>query len=644
QTRIALSSSDEVYASYYAGGNLYLAVPDGAGFSTELLDSRNDVGVNLDLALDNNDQPHVAYYDDTYGDLKYVTWGPHWELRSVHPGTNSQEPDLALNQTSPGVSFHNLDDLPDELLYAAWDGTDWAAQTLQTSSNSTAHTSLRYDSQGRPHVAAITALDRSLTYRFWDGTAWQTELVEEISTGDFGHEIQLLLDDADFPIIIYTHNDGGQRRLRLAWWDGNAWQFSTNNQSPTLGGTYELAAGRLAGSSLVYVSYYDMSGGDLRLAAWDGAGWSDELVEAGGGADTGRFPAIAIDASLIDRVFTEIVAIAYFDVTNQRIRYSYRDTSWHHHTAVTGTGPISSLDLTLGNDTWHSPYIAYTAGNDNSLRLAYSVDGLQTFPIDIIVAGSGAAPTQVSLDYDFAPRLAFRDGNGQIQYAFPGSRHLAAAPPPDANTSPSVFPLAPVVCIQFVGQMVVPKPVPAASPAIGQPRDESTLGALTFLFARTAAGHTYLELYADHVGEMAQITWSDPTLAWDAYLTLENLMPGLEALVNDSGDEVMVTQAMVDQALDIWQRIAAQAGPELAGVINGQLAATNNLQDFVGGSFDDWALGIGVMPPGGNVYLPLITVPGTTTPPADSQSAAPPPPVAALPAATDWRRHVSVSL
>ncbi|MCB0012899.1 MAG: hypothetical protein KDE34_13390, partial [Anaerolineales bacterium] len=96
--------------------------------------------------------------------------------------------------------------------------------------------------------------------------------------------------------------------------------------------------------------------------------------------------------------------------------------------------------------------------------------------------------------------------------------------------------------------------------------------------------------------------------------------------------------------LDIWQRIAAQAGPELAGVINGQLAATNNLQDFVGGSFDDWALGIGVMPPGGNVYLPLITVPGTTTPPADSQSAAPPPPVAALPAATDWRRHVSVSL
>ncbi|MCA9984686.1 MAG: hypothetical protein KDE59_10350, partial [Anaerolineales bacterium] len=493
--------------------------------------------------------------------------------------------------------------------------------------------------QGRPHVAAITALNRSLTYRFWDGTAWQTELVEEISTGDFGHEIQLLLDDADFPIIIYTHNDGGQRRLRLAWWDGNAWQFNTNNQSPVLGSTYELAAGRLAGSSLVYVSYYDMSGGDLRLAAWDGAGWSDELVEAGGGADTGRFPAIAIDASLIDRVFTEIVAIAYFDVTNQRIRYSYRDTSWHHHTAVTGTGPISSLDLTLGNDTWHSPYIAYTASNDNSLRLAYSVDGLQTFPIDIIVAGSGAAPTQVSLDYDFAPRLAFRDGNGQIQYAFPGSRHLAAAPPPDANTSPSVFPLAPVVCIQFVGQMIVPKPVPAASPAIGQPRDESTLGALTFLFARTAAGHTYLELYADHVGEMAQITWSDPALAWDAYLTLENLMPGLEALVNDSGDEVMVTQAMVDQALDIWQRIAAQAGPELAGVINSQLAATNNLQDFVGGSFDDWALGIGVMRPGGIVYLPVITVPGTTTPPADSQSAAPPPPVAALPSIPEWRRR-----
>jgi hypothetical protein len=65
---------------------------------------------------------------------------------------------------------------------------------------------------------------------------------------------------------------------------------------------------------------------------------------------------------------------------------------------------------------------------------------------------------------------------------------------------------------------------------------------------------------------------------------------------------------MADDALDIWRRLAAAGSPALAQTINEELAASNDLQDFVGMTFDEWAEAIGVQPPqGGTLFLPLVT-------------------------------------
>ncbi|MEZ4635946.1 MAG: hypothetical protein R2873_00355 [Caldilineaceae bacterium] len=99
----------------------------------------------------------------------------------------------------------------------------------------------------------------------------------------------------------------------------------------------------------------------------------------------------------------------------------------------------------------------------------------------------------------------------------------------------------------------------------------------------------------------------DPSLLWDGHRVMQNFMPGLEAWVSGRGDEFIVTQQMADDALDIWQRIAAQGGPELSAAINAELAATNNLQDFVGDSFDQWATEIGVESGAQEtLFLPLV--------------------------------------
>ena len=277
------------------------------------------------------------------------------------------------------------------------------------------------------------------------------------------------------------------------------------------------------------------------------------------------------------------------------------------------------------------PTSPYTALNDNSLRLTYANDGLQTFPLEIILSGGSAPPDQVSLAFDYAPRLAFRDETGGLQYAFPGSRHHVGPAPAHSNGgSGALLGFDGGGCLSFSVRRSASNALNLKIPVGGELGDEAVLGGLGNLFRRTPDGRRYIDLYAAHIDEIAHIAWSDPGLSWDAYRTLHNLMPGLTALINDEGATVTVTQVMVDQTLDVWQQLAAQAGPELAAVINGELAATNNLQIFVDGSFDDWLLGIGVLPPGNDAFLPIVAAPAG--PPSALASTLPAPPVAALPA------------
>jgi hypothetical protein len=136
--------------------------------------------------------------------------------------------------------------------------------------------------------------------------------------------------------------------------------------------------------------------------------------------------------------------------------------------------------------------------------------------------------------------------------------------------------------------------------------DGPVLAALTQIFQATPEGDAFVNLYAQHDFELGTLLASNPSLLWDSYRTLHNFMPGLEALVNGRGAEAIITQEMADQALDIWQRLAAVASPSLAGEINSRLVETDNLQVYVGMNFDQWALSLGVEPPANRIYLPLI--------------------------------------
>jgi len=137
--------------------------------------------------------------------------------------------------------------------------------------------------------------------------------------------------------------------------------------------------------------------------------------------------------------------------------------------------------------------------------------------------------------------------------------------------------------------------------------DDAIFGGMNMLFAASPGGDYYIDLYGQHGSEMGQIALDDPQLLWDSYGTLQNFLPGLEALVTGQGGNMLVTQEMVEDALDIWQRVAAVASPTLAATINTELTRYNNLQDFVGLTFAEWLAALGAAAPDHHLYLPVIT-------------------------------------
>ena len=72
---LAFNSNDEPYIAYYyeTDGDLKIAHNDGTAWTTITIDSTGDVGKFIDMSIDSNDVVHVVYYDYTFGELKYAS-------------------------------------------------------------------------------------------------------------------------------------------------------------------------------------------------------------------------------------------------------------------------------------------------------------------------------------------------------------------------------------------------------------------------------------------------------------------------------------------------------------------------------------------------------------------------------------------
>ena len=344
----------------------------------------------------------------------------------------------------------------------------------------------------------------------------------------------------------------------------------------------------------------------LRYAVWEAAtaGWSDEPVSGTEGG-AGRFNALQTDATCGCPV-----AVAY-DEVGERILVATREAGgWQIEEAATNVTGLTGLALELGFDARERPRIAFSAaGRAQFLTQAGGVWRLETIAEGLGNTGS------VGLALDGRAHLAYADSLAGAQYVLRTATldFDLAAPGTPVQADGGYNPLTPCpLIVTFYFDGAERRPAPAGSGPVAplpgwRPLEDGGIYAgMAGVFGASAAGQRYIDLYTAHAAEMGRIGLDDPGLLWDAFGALQNFLPGLEALVTGRGDQVLVTQEMVDDALGIWTRLAAAAGPTLAGVIQGELAQHDQLGDFVGLTFADWARAIGVEPPGYVVYGPAV--------------------------------------
>ena len=605
QTSLALDSADNPHIVYAleddGNGRLTLEYVywDGAAWQQETLDNSSRVGLFNSMALDANDNLHAIYHDQPYSDLRYVAWDTAWQTRLVDGGGVMAAPDVAVLPGQPSLSYYNQ--TSGQVKTAVWDAA-WITEPVDFISSPIADTSLAVTPNGR-HVSYYDADNQRLLYtRYYLGN-WTTQIVDEV--GDVGRYNDLLLSSGSDVRVRIAYWDATALRIKLARIDGGGIPILyPNTLSPALNANSgALAAAGLARGD-VGVSYYDANQGDLRYALWDAQSetWVLDERAAGVTTDAGQLNAIQADGSLGYPV------VAYYDATDQAIRYAYRDNSgWQISTAVPGVSTPASLSLELGLHSLQHPRIAYTLPGSDTIYVALQDNGV--WRVEGVAAGGGFGGAATALDS--RPHLAYPSAAG-MTYAFRTATldvDTAVFTPP-SYTQTAYNPLD--ACLALLNFFIEGRqPLPDAGgmgltavTANAPLTDEQIFGGMNRLFSATANGRHFITLYTLHGSEMGQIGLSDPQLTWDAYGALQNFMPGLEAMVSGRGDEVLVTQEMVDDALDIWQRVAAAGSPVLSNAINAELARYNNLQDFVGLTFDEWAAAIGVPTP--QIYLPLV--------------------------------------
>jgi hypothetical protein len=276
-TSIALDANDCAHISYYdaTNRNLKYARWTGTQWNTEIVDSGGEVGTYSSIAVDDNFHVHISYYNGTVDlvtrvdALKYAHWdGFCWNIETIDYALDvGRFTDIALDDDNyPHISYINCTD--NTLKYARWTGTEWDMSTITTANRQNewareygSGTSLALDSSDSAHIVFVGGNLNYLKYARWEGGQWVIENVSD--TRQVYLYVSIALDNNDFPHITYYTQYWNT--INYARWNGTGWNvyYVDRTGGNVVGGFNSLA---LDSSGYAHVSYFDYTYDDLKYA------------------------------------------------------------------------------------------------------------------------------------------------------------------------------------------------------------------------------------------------------------------------------------------------------------------------------------------------------------------------------------------
>lgn len=169
----------------------------------------------------------------------------------------------------------------------------------------------------------------------------------------------------------------------------------------------------IADSVIVFISYYDMSRKNLKLAILENNKWTIEVVDSEG--SVGMYTSIAVDSNGDPH-------ISYADTGGVELLYAHRmDSGWDIDVADSNGRIYESTSVAIdSNDNPHICYYASTPTSDLSLKYAYLTNKWNVEEVDSnLWRFNQARGTTIAMDkYDRTHMAYFSWRNWDLKYAY----------------------------------------------------------------------------------------------------------------------------------------------------------------------------------------------------------------------------------
>jgi hypothetical protein len=312
-TDLVLDENDYPHISYYdyMNGDLKYCFWNGNYWEIQVVDSMGDVGRYTSIALDSNNHSHISYYDHSNGDLKYCYWnGDYWNITTIDEiGKVGLFNCIALdNYDYPHISYVDYDNI--FLKYAFWNGNEWIIETVDENVGLGEYfsdtTSIAIDDSNNPHISYCNRGNHDLKYAYFDGFSWNKNIVD--TKGEVGQYSSLALDSENKPHISYA--SWSNFDLKYAYLSDETWYTETIDHD---GDIRKWTSIDLDSNDMPHISYYDYTEGSLRYTFFTGSDWQIETVENEG--STGCFNSICLTSD-------DKAVISYYDWGNKALKHA----------------------------------------------------------------------------------------------------------------------------------------------------------------------------------------------------------------------------------------------------------------------------------------------------------------------------------
>jgi hypothetical protein len=257
----------------------------GSTWTFQSVDSVGRVGLFSSLAIDVNGYPHISYFDETLGDLKYATWnGSGWSVVTVDDaGAVGEYSSLVLDSHGyPHISYLDLTSFTKHgLKYACWNGSAWNIQTVDSYLMVNRFTSMALDASENPHILYCDQTIGDIKIAAWTGSAWNFEIVDKIRV-------------PGSPVTIILEPDGSTRISYVRWLNSSSiqvvyaekidseWNYQpidTITNEGGIGGTSNSLALDRNGNPLIV--YHNLEKRSVMLANRTGRSWQIVSLDSG---------------------------------------------------------------------------------------------------------------------------------------------------------------------------------------------------------------------------------------------------------------------------------------------------------------------------------------------------------------------------